>query len=177
VAGAAWLDLARLPNLLRDGVDDSKKLTAKRRDALFEALQASPAVRCGVGLASVEEIDTVNILNATHLAMRRAAEELICDTPWPAVALIDGNQAPKAFPCPTLCVVKGDSKSLSIAAASILAKVTRDRLMLTLDAKFPLYGWNRNMGYGTAQHRAAISAHGITPHHRKSFARQGELFG
>jgi ribonuclease HII len=177
VAGAAWLDRASLPNLLRDGLDDSKKLSAKRRESLFEALQASPAVRCGIGFASVEEIDQINILKATHLAMLRAAQDLIGDTPWPAVALIDGNQAPKDFPCPTLCVVKGDSKSLSIAAASILAKVTRDRLMLSLDAKFPAYGWARNMGYGTVEHRTAISTHGITSHHRKSFGRQGELFG
>jgi ribonuclease HII len=93
------------------------------------------------------------------------------------VALIDGNRAPKDFPCPTHCVVKGDSKSLSIAAASILAKVTRDRLMLDLDAQFPVYGWARNMGYGTAEHRAAVAEHGPTDHHRRSFARQGDLFG
>lgn len=176
VAGAAWLSLTDLPQALFDGLDDSKKLSAKKRDTLFDALQASPAVRWGIGVASVEEIDRINILNATYLAMHRAAEDLVGSAPWPAVALIDGNRAPKDFPCPTHCVVKGDSTSLSIAAASILAKVTRDRMMLALDAQFPVYGWARNMGYGTAEHRAAVAAHGPTDHHRKSFARQGDLF-
>jgi ribonuclease HII len=177
VAGAAWLPLDGLPQTLRDGLDDSKKLSAKKRDALFDLLKDCPAVRWGVGIASVAEIDQVNILNATYLAMRRAAENLVGGGAWPAVALIDGNRAPKDFPCPTHCVVKGDSKSLSIAAASILAKVTRDRIMLDLDAQFPVYGWARNMGYGTAEHGAAVAEHGPTDHHRRSFARQGDLFG
>lgn len=177
VAGAAWLDDRTLPDALRDGLDDSKKLTAHKRETLFAALKDSSAVRWGVGIASVAEIDSLNILRATHLAMRRAAEDLVGSTDWPEVALIDGNQPPRDFPCPTFCVIKGDGLSLSIAAASIFAKVTRDHMMIALDQQFPQYGWARNMGYGTAEHRAAVQKFGLTEHHRKSFARQGDLFG
>ncbi|NKD55805.1 MULTISPECIES: ribonuclease HII [unclassified Haematospirillum] len=173
VAGAALLDPDLLPDVLLHGLNDSKKLSASRRDALFSMLTSSLGVVVSVGIASVEEIDGINILRATHLAMARAVNGLgVCLD----VALIDGNQAPKSFPCPVMCVVKGDSLSLSIAAASIMAKVTRDRMMEVLSADFPAYGWDRNMGYGTAAHREAITRHGPTPHHRRSFAGQGSLF-
>lgn len=173
VAGAALLDRRRLPRALRDGLDDSKKLSRPRREALYALLTETDTLHVAVGIASVEEIDSLNILRATHLAMTRAVEALGMR---PDLALIDGNQAPRTFPCPTRCVVKGDSLSLSIAAASIMAKVTRDRIMDDLARAFPVYGWERNAGYGTKEHRAAIAAHGPCAHHRKSFARQGELF-
>lgn len=177
-AAAVWLDPVQIPDALRQGLDDSKKLSARKRESLFHALlSAGDAVRFGIAEASVDEIDRLNILRASHLAMERAVQALhhqagfCCD-----LALIDGNQAPKSFPCPTQCIIKGDGLSLSIAAASVLAKVTRDHLMLDLDQQFPAYGWKRNMGYGTAEHRAAVLQHGPTPHHRRSFARQGDLF-
>lgn len=178
-AAAVWLDPQRLPEALLTGLNDSKKLSARKRDTLFDLLLGSgEAVRYGIASASVEEIDRLNILRASHLAMERAVLALHQQAGWScSLALIDGNQAPREFPCPTQCVIKGDSLSLSIAAASILAKVTRDREMLALDRQFPVYGWQRNMGYGTAEHRAAIATHGPSPHHRRSFARQGELFG
>lgn len=173
VAGAAILDRRRLPRALRDGLDDSKKLSRARREALYALLTGADGLHVAVGIASVAEIDSLNILRATHLAMRRAVEALPIA---PSLALIDGNQPPRAFPCPVQCVVKGDGLSLSIAAASIMAKVTRDRLMDDLARLFPMYGWDRNAGYGTAEHRAAITEYGPCEHHRKSFARQGELF-
>jgi ribonuclease HII len=173
VAGAAVLDRRRLPGPLRDGLDDSKKLSRARRETLFALLAEAQGAHLAVGIASVAEIDALNILRATHLAMRRAVEALDVR---PDLALIDGNQPPRAFPCATRCVIRGDGLSLSIAAASILAKVTRDRLMDDLAAAFPLYGWHRNAGYGTREHRAAIAAHGPCEHHRKSFAGQGDLF-
>nr|WP_316627456.1 ribonuclease HII [uncultured Brevundimonas sp.] len=176
-AGAALLDPAALPDDLRAGVDDSKKLGAAKREALFARLRQAPGVMVTLGVASVEEIDSLNILRATHLAMARAVKALSrrIGAP-PAVALIDGNQAPKIFPCPTRCVVGGDGSSLSIAAASIVAKVSRDRMMTALANEHPGYGWERNKGYGSKEHREAIRRLGPTPHHRKSFAAQGELF-
>lgn len=173
VAGAAVLDRRRLSRALRSGLDDSKKLSRSRREALFALLSEADGLHVAVGVASVAEIDSLNILRATHLAMVRAVEALGV---MPELALIDGNQAPRGFPCPTRCVIKGDGLSLSIAAASIMAKVTRDRLMDDLARAFPMYGWERNAGYGTREHRAAIEAHGPCDHHRKSFARQGDLF-
>lgn len=174
-AGAAILDRDRLPEDLLCGLNDSKKLSAPRRDALFERLlhcAADGIAVLSVAEASVEEIDSINILRATHLAMRRAVEGLGV---VPALALVDGNQPPP-LACPVQCVVKGDGLSLSIAAASILAKVSRDRLMLRLAEAHPGYGWERNMGYGTAEHRAAIRSLGPTVHHRRSFGGQGRLF-
>jgi ribonuclease HII len=165
VAAAAIVDPARLPQ----GINDSKKLTAAKRDALFDAIMASAQV--GVGMASVEEIDELNIIGATKLAMLRAIEAL---PTLPGMALVDGNRAPK-LPCKVQPVVKGDSKSLSIAAASIIAKVTRDRLMHQLSLEYPGYGWERNAGYGTAQHQSGLAEHGVTIHHRRSFAPIREL--
>ncbi|MFN4353221.1 ribonuclease HII [Parvibaculum sp.] len=161
VAGAVLLDPANIP----PGLNDSKKLDTARREALFAALQ--PVAEIGIGIASVEEIDRLNILQATMLAMTRAIAAL---PRAPQFALIDGNRAPKQLPCPARSIVRGDATSLSIAAASIAAKVTRDRLMLVLAQSHPGYGFERHMGYGTAAHLEAISRLGPTPAHRRSFA-------
>lgn len=147
------------------GLNDSKKLTAKRREALFDLIFEAGIV--GIGEASVEEIDQMNILRASHLAMIRAMAAL---EQTPAHALIDGNRLPAGLPCPATTVVKGDGRSLSIAAASIVAKVTRDRQMANLSAEFPQYGWEQNAGYGVKAHAEALARYGVTPHHRRSFA-------
>jgi ribonuclease HII len=166
MAAAVILDAEKLPSDLCDKLDDSKKLTAPRREVLFAALYESGAAMISIGHADVQEIDSVNILNATYRAMARAVEALNCKV---ALALVDGDKVPP-LPCDTMSVIKGDGKSLSIAAASVIAKVTRDRLMTELAAACPGYGWETNMGYGTAKHQAAIAQLGITPHHRRSFA-------
>lgn len=163
VAAAVVLDPETLPQTLGLALDDSKKLSTRRREALFDALRR--CTRAGVGHAEVGEIDSVNILAATMLAMARAVENLGVE---PDLALIDGNRAPK-LRCPARCVVGGDGLSLSIAAASIVAKVTRDRIMADLARRFPGYGWERNAGYGTAEHRQAMERLGVTPQHRRSF--------
>lgn len=167
VAAAVWLNPDTLPSPLRDGLDDSKKLSAKARENLFEALLAlSPEqAAIGRGEAAVEEIDALNILQASLLAMRRAAAALSIAA---EAALVDGRQIP-SLPCPARPVVKGDSRSLSIAAASIVAKVSRDRAMALLAAQHPGYGWERNQGYGTAEHRAGLDRLGVTAAHRRSF--------
>ena len=152
------------PNKVPEGLNDSKKLSESERDRLFEEILSKAQV--GVGQATVQEIDNLNILQATFLAMRRATENL---PEIPGFALIDGNQMPRPFPCNLRTVVKGDAKSLSIAAASIVAKVTRDRIMVELDSAFPEFGWARNKGYGTRDHTVALKQHGPSPHHRKSF--------
>jgi len=164
VAAAVVLGEGHIPA----GIDDSKKLTARRRAALFEALfehARSGTVQIGVGQASVAEIGALNILGASLLAMRRAVCAL---DRLPDFALVDGNRMPD-LPCPARTVVKGDATSLSIAAASIIAKVTRDRIMTRLARDFPAYGWEKNAGYGTRQHREALSLVGPSPHHRKGF--------
>lgn len=147
------------------GLDDSKALSAGRRAALYDEIRARAVV--SLAWASVAEIDALNIRAASLLAMRRAVAGL---RPWPDAALIDGNARPEGLPCPAQCLVKGDARSLSIAAASIVAKVARDRVMAKLDAAYPGFGWARNAGYPTAAHRAALQHLGITPHHRRSFA-------
>lgn len=159
MAAAAVVDAKRIP----DGLNDSKKLTAKKRESLFDTIMEQ--CRVEVGVATVEEIEELNILGATKLAMRRAYDALGVT---PVVALVDGNQPPK-LPCPVRCVVKGDSKCLSIAAASIVAKVVRDRHMAELAQHYPHYGWERNAGYGTKVHLDGLLSHGITPHHRRGF--------
>lgn len=163
MACAVVLDPARIPKKLQKRLDDSKKLTADIRQELAAALRELAVF--AIAEASVTEIDTINILQATHLAMRRAVEALSYK---PAHALIDGNRPPN-LGCKTTCIVKGDAKSLSIAAASTLAKVERDKIMRELSLIHTVYGWERNVGYGTAQHLTAIRTHGITPHHRRSF--------
>ena len=147
------------------GLDDSKKLTACKRETLYHAITNHPGVAWATGIAESTEIDRHNILRATHIAMARAAEALGIR---PAICLIDGLPVP-GFPLPSQSVVKGDSISLSIAAASIIAKVTRDRIMARLDSEFPTYGFATHQGYGTRAHLDALCRHGPCPHHRKSF--------
>jgi ribonuclease HII len=161
VAAAVILERGRIPK----GLNDSKQLSAEMREELFPQIMAR-AVAVGVGEASVDEIDLVNIRQATHLAMARAVRALSVAA---AFALVDGNDAP-ALPCPCETLVDGDARSLSIAAASIVAKVTRDRMMSLLHLAHPHYGWVRNKGYGTEEHLIALGRHGVTPHHRRSFA-------
>lgn len=149
-------------------VNDSKALTEKKRESLYDLIITH--THYGIAEATTREIDEINILQASLLAMGRALEAMTRTYALaPTLALVDGNRKPK-MPCNVQTVVKGDSISLSIAAASILAKVTRDREMRTLCAHFPMYGWSRNAGYGTPEHLRAINDHGITPHHRCSFA-------
>lgn len=159
------------PDFSLPGLNDSKQLTARRREALYAALMDDDRVQKCVAEASVEEIDRLNILRATHLAMRRAAEGLPVTADF---ALIDGL-AVSGFPLPQHNIVRGDALCLSIAAASILAKVTRDRRMQELDALFPHYGFARNAGYGTKEHLLAIQNYGITPHHRRSFGPVAQM--
>ena len=147
------------------GLDDSKKLSAKRREGLFHALHDSDCL-IGVGQASVVEIDAINILQATYLAMTRAVDAL---GEAPAHVLVDGNRLPK-WRWPATAIVGGDGCEPAISAASIIAKVTRDRIMAELDAAHPGYGWATNQGYGVAAHADALNRLGATPHHRASFA-------
>lgn len=163
VACAAILPLAGISTRLLGALDDSKRLSAEVREEIAVKLRVKAI--WALGEASVEEIDRFNILRATFMAMRRAFESLPVQ---PAFALIDGNMKP-GLPCAETTVVEGDHLSYSIAAASILAKVARDKMMRELHAEHPRYGWERNAGYGTVEHRKAIEAHGLTPHHRVSF--------
>jgi ribonuclease HII len=157
-ACAVRLDAGRIPA----GLQDSKLLTAVRREALFDEIMAVAEV--SVAHASVEEIDTHNILRASHLAMERAVAGLKADH-----ALIDGNLIPRSLGCSATAIVKGDAKCLSIAAASIIAKVTRDRIMVDLAQQHPGYGWEANAGYPTKAHLEALQTLGVTPWHRRSF--------
>jgi ribonuclease HII len=160
VAAAVILDHQALP----DGIDDSKRLTAARREELLLAIRATAIV--GVGQASVEEIASMNILQASFLAMRRAVAAL---PSRPALALVDGHMPPPGLPCSCRPIVGGDGLVLSIAAASIVAKVARDRMMVALSQQFPGYGWETNMGYGTREHLEGLGRWGVSPHHRRSF--------
>ena len=150
-----------------EGINDSKKLTEKKREALYDVIRRD-AVAYGIAMASHEEIDALNILQATFLAMRRAFEQI---SPAPSAAIIDGNQRP-GLPSYEFTLVKGDALSASVAAASILAKVTRDRCMVELDARYPEYGFARHKGYGTAVHRAALLEYGPCPEHRLTFLKK-----
>lgn len=160
VAAAVVLDPTRIPR----GLNDSKKLTARTRARLADEITS--CARIGVARASVEEIDTLNILRASHLAMIRALAAL-GDADF---ALIDGDMVPRGLTLPARALVGGDALSLSIAAASIIAKVTRDAIMVDLAQQHPGYGWERNAGYPTAEHRNALATLGVTPFHRRSFA-------
>lgn len=164
VAAAVILDLQKTPADLLAQIDDSKRLSPARRRSIAERLPEFAHV-C-IAEATVEEIDTLNILQAALLAMRRAVDKLSIA---PTHALIDGNKAPE-LSCPSLCVIKGDQRSLSIAAASIAAKEFRDMKMAALAREFPGYGWEGNAGYGTARHLEALQKLGVTPWHRRSFA-------
>lgn len=151
-------------------LDDSKKLTARRRERAYRVLRQSSEAYWALGAASVEEIDLLNIGQACHLAMVRAVERLAEKIGrWPDVALVDGNRAPR-LPCLVQTVVGGDGISLSIAAASVVAKVVRDRMMTRLARCYPGYAWERNAGYGTAAHMIGLKTEGVTLHHRRSFA-------
>ena len=149
------------------GLNDSKKLTEKRRDALYQTITAQ-ALAYGIAFASVEEIEALNILGATYLAMNRAIEKLELT---PALALIDGNRN-SGIEIPSRCIVGGDGKCACIAAASVLAKVTRDRYMYEMAEKYPQYGFNRHKGYGTKAHYAALRAYGPSEIHRPSFLKK-----
>ncbi len=164
VAAAVILDRRRFAGILVDRLDDSKVMTRPAREDCYRALYA--CARIGIGAASVREIDRVNILRASLIAMARAVAALGAR---PDIALVDGNVAP-TLGCAVQTVVKGDGASFSIAAASVIAKVTRDRLMAALARHHPGYGWETNAGYATAFHAEAIERLGITAHHRHSFA-------
>jgi len=161
VAAAVILDKKRIPR----GLNDSKQLSEEAREELFPRIMEM-AVAVGVGEASVGEIDLVNIRQATHLAMARAVRALSVAAGF---ALVDGNDPP-ALPCKCETLIKGDTLSVSIAAASIIAKVTRDRMMVALHDVHPGYNWKSNKGYGTPDHLAGLKSCGVTPHHRRSFS-------
>lgn len=150
------------------GLNDSKKLSEKKREALFDEI-LEKAEAYAIASASVEEIEQYNILGATYLAMTRAVEGL---SQKPELVLVDGNRVPPALQIPAKTVVKGDAQSESIAAASILAKVSRDRVLLELDTRYPQYGFAGHKGYGTAAHTAALREYGPCPEHRPSFLRK-----
>ncbi|MEX5598328.1 ribonuclease HII [Pseudophaeobacter sp. C1-32P7] len=152
------------PECIPEGLNDSKKLSPKKRQAVEQAIFDNGVV--AIAHATVEEIDSLNILRASHLAMERAVAAL---NPQPDYLLIDGNMIPNGLQIPAEAVVKGDGKSLSIAAASIVAKEARDRIMVDLAQQFPGYGWEKNAGYPSKQHRTALEELGVTPHHRRSF--------
>ncbi|MFD0982082.1 ribonuclease HII [Tropicimonas aquimaris] len=160
-AAAVVLDRAAIPA----GLNDSKMLSARRREVLAEAILATAQV--AIVHVDVEEIERLNILGAAQLAMVRAVEQL---SPVPDLALVDGNRLPAALPCAGQTLVKGDARCLSIAAASIVAKVARDRIMVDLAQQHPGYGWEHNAGYPTPEHKRALQNLGVTPHHRRSFA-------
>jgi ribonuclease HII len=159
VAAAVVLDPARIPY----GIADSKALVVEARRSIYQAIIATAQV--GIGVAEVERIDAENILNASLWAMAQAVERLPCK---PRLVLIDGNKAPR-LPCSTRTIVQGDAKCLSIAAASIVAKVVRDAMMAEIARAYPHYGFERHKGYGTREHQEAIARHGVTPQHRRSF--------
>ncbi|GAA6201544.1 ribonuclease HII [Aquicoccus sp. SU-CL01552] len=159
-AAAVILD----PQATPEGLNDSKKLTARRREALEQAL--SGCAEIAIAHASVAEIDEINILRASHLAMERAVAAL---DPPPDFLLIDGNMIPAGLSLPSRAVIGGDARSVSISAASIMAKTCRDRLMVDLAQQHPGYGWESNAGYPTKSHKTALRNLGVTPHHRRSF--------
>ena len=161
VAAAVVLDPAHIP----EGLNDSKQLSAKKRNALFDILHEVADV--SIAQASVREIEEHNILRASHIAMVRALGGLAKAADF---ALIDGNMVPRGLNLPAGTLIKGDARSLSIAAASIVAKVWRDRLMVDLAQQHPGYGWESNAGYPTKEHKAGLKCHGVTLHHRRTFA-------
>jgi len=165
VVAAAVVFTSRVPRRLARMLDDSKKLSPAERQAAYEALRAHEAAEIAVGAASVREIARLNILHATMLAMARAVLRL---PSVPDLALVDGNYPPRLV-CAVKCVIGGDAQCLSIAAASIVAKIVRDRAMARLALRFPQYGWEENAGYATTRHRAALADHGPCKHHREAF--------
>lgn len=169
LAGPVYAAAVILPvDLEIEGLNDSKKLTEKKREALFDVI-CEKAIAYSIGIATEQEIDDINILNATFLAMHRAVEGLNIK---PDYALIDGNQYPKIPSVKEETVIKGDAKSMSIAAASILAKVSRDRFMLEIAEKYPEYCFDKHKGYGTKLHYEMIEKYGVSPVHRRSFLKK-----
>ena len=171
VVAAAVVFTGRIPRKLARQIDDSKKLDACDREAAYQALRRYEGVEIAVAAASVTEIARLNILHASMLAMARAVHRLRIP---PDMALVDGNTKPPLL-CLVRCVIGGDAQCLSIAAASIIAKVTRDRAMTRLAQRFPHYGWAENAGYATRHHRAALRDHGACPHHRQAFGTVRQL--
>ena len=172
VAGAALLVFDKIPSVLLTQIDDSKKLSRLKRDKLYNLLQEGHGDFCftATGQASLEEIERLNIRQASFLAMARAADALsLPHNITPILALVDGKGKP-FLPYPVLSIPKGDSLSLSIAVASIVAKVTRDQFMRQIARYYPAYGWDHNAGYGTLHHRQALAQHGVTPYHRRTYA-------
>jgi len=174
VAAVAVIDRSAAKRRLLKLINDSKQLVVEDREAAYEAMVASGLVKYAVAEATVVEIDRFNILQATFMAMRRALEAL---AEQPDIVLIDGNQVPPRLGCKAETIVGGDARSYSIAAASIFAKVTRDRYMAKLAETYPGYGWETNRGYGSEEHREAITRLGPTPHHRMSFSPFNRLPG
>lgn len=176
VAGAVvFIKPSKVCKNLLSSLDDSKKLSAKKREELYEILNLEKEkgnIDIGIGLASEQEIDEINILQATFLAMKRATSAL---NHKPQHAIIDGSLIPKNFQCACEPIIKGDAKSISIAAASIVAKVFRDDLMKKIGEKYPIYGFDSNCGYGTKKHIDALKTHGICEYHRKSYKPIKEL--
>lgn len=169
LAGPVCAAAVILPeNVIIDGLNDSKKLSEKKREQLFDII-CEKAIAYSVAYGSLEEIEELNILEATFLAMNRSIETLKIPADF---ALIDGNRVPKNIKIPCETVVKGDAKSQSIAAASILAKVTRDRLLLEYDKQYPEYNFKKHKGYGTKEHTDLILKYGVSPVHRKSFLKK-----
>lgn len=166
VAAAVIINQDLFCEELRRGVKDSKKLVRSKREEVYKKLIDHPSIQYGVGEVSAQEIDHLNIAKATCLAMERAVEKLNLE---PAYALVDGIRVPKIKPH-VQTIIKGDQQSFSIAAASIIAKVTRDFIMEVLDKEYPLYGWKNNAGYGTKVHHEAMKLYGLTPYHRLSYA-------
>lgn len=168
LAGPVYAAAVILPSDLEiPGLTDSKKISEKKRDELFDVI-TEKAIAYGIASASVEEIEDYNILQATFLAMRRAVEQL---SPCPDLILVDGNRLPPMLPAKAQTVIKGDALSASIAAASILAKVSRDRVLMQMDEEYPMYGFAKHKGYGTAAHYEALRTYGISPVHRRSFLK------
>ena len=175
VAGAVVFFTRNINPVLLKSLNDSKKLSSKKREELFELIIKESNLgnlSYGIGEASAQEIDKINILQATFNAMRRAVDNL---SVAPDIALIDGNQIPRPFKCKVKTVIKGDAISMSIAAASIVAKVYRDNLLKDLAIKYPQYGFEKNAGYGTKVHIDALQKYGITPEHRKSYKPIAEI--
>ncbi len=168
LAGPVCAAAVILPEgVIIDGVNDSKKLSEKKRESLFDVIREQ-ALSYSIAYATIDEIEEINILNATMLAMRRAIDGLDIKADY---AMIDGNKIPP-IDIDAECIVKGDAKSMSIACASILAKVSRDRLLYKYAEEYPMYGFDKHKGYGTAAHREAILKYGPCPYHRKSFLKK-----
>ena len=168
LAGPVCAAAVILPEgVIIDGVNDSKKLSEKKRESLFDVIREQ-ALSYSIAYATVDEIEEINILNATMLAMRRAIDGLDIKADY---AMIDGNKIPP-IDIDAECIVKGDAKSMSIACASILAKVSRDRLLYKYAEEYPMYGFDKHKGYGTKVHREAILKYGPCPYHRKSFLKK-----